>query len=96
VLPADYTFTAADQGVHTFTLTLKTAGSQSITATDTGTGSITGSETEIAVNPAAASKIIITGPSSVSAGTAFSLTVTVEDGTTSLRSLTALLCSPVR
>src|SRR5262249_5605378 len=34
-LPADYTFTAADQGVHTFTVTLKTAGSQSITAADT-------------------------------------------------------------
>ena len=27
-LPADYTFTAADAGVHTFTVTLKTAGSQ--------------------------------------------------------------------
>src|SRR5262249_13155576 len=34
-LPADYTFTAADNGVHTFTATLKTAGTQSITATDT-------------------------------------------------------------
>jgi hypothetical protein len=35
VLPSDYTFTAADNGVHTFTATLETAGSQSITATDT-------------------------------------------------------------
>src|SRR5262249_30028838 len=34
-LPGDYTFTAADNGAHTFTATLKTAGSQSITATDT-------------------------------------------------------------
>ncbi len=35
VLPVNYTFTTADQGVHTFTVTLKTAGSRSITATDT-------------------------------------------------------------
>jgi hypothetical protein len=37
VLPGSYTFTSADQGVHTFTngVTLKTAGSQTITATGT-------------------------------------------------------------
>src|SRR5262249_45671806 len=34
VLPADYTFVSGDAGVHTFSATLKTAGSQSITATD--------------------------------------------------------------
>src|SRR5262249_44765099 len=34
VLPHDYTVTAADQGVHTFNgVTLKTAGTQTITAT---------------------------------------------------------------
>ena len=43
-LPADYTFTAADAGVHTFTATLKTAGSQTITATDTVTATITGTQ----------------------------------------------------
>src|SRR5262249_28286795 len=32
VLPADYTFTAADNGVHTFSATLKTAGTVSLTA----------------------------------------------------------------
>ena len=42
-LPADYTFTAGDTGVHTFTATLKTAGTQSLTATDTVDSSITGS-----------------------------------------------------
>jgi hypothetical protein len=31
VLPPAYTFTAADQGTHTFSVTLKTAGSQTIT-----------------------------------------------------------------
>src|SRR3954469_7349395 len=46
-LPADYTFTAADAGAHTFAVTLKTAGSQSITATDTVTNSLTGSQAGI-------------------------------------------------
>jgi hypothetical protein len=79
VLPADYTFTAADQGVHTFTVTLKTAGSQSITATDTATGSITGSESGIVVQPAAAAQLLISAPAQVRHGVAFTLTVTVED-----------------
>src|SRR5262249_6407296 len=34
LLPADYTFTAADQGQHTFSTTLLTAGSQTLFATD--------------------------------------------------------------
>ena len=40
VLPADYTFTAADAGVHTFSggVTLITSGDQIITATDTASG----------------------------------------------------------
>jgi hypothetical protein len=80
VLPPNYTFTAADQGVHTFSATLKTAGTQSITATDTTTGSITGTESGIAVNPAAAASLSITGlPSSVKAGSAYTFTVTAYD-----------------
>jgi len=80
VLPANYTFTAANQGVQTFTVTLKTAGTQSITATDTATGSITGTESGIVVNPAAAASLSITGlPSSVKAGAATTFTVTAED-----------------
>jgi len=39
-LPADYTFTEADQGVHTFQATLH-AGAKSITATDTGNSNVT-------------------------------------------------------
>jgi hypothetical protein len=48
VLPADYAFTAADGGVHTFTdtgrgeTTLWTRGRRTITATDTSDGSIAG------------------------------------------------------
>jgi len=69
VLPANYTFTAADQGVYTFTVTLKTAGSQSITVTDTSNGSIIGSESGITVSPAAASQVVFTQvPSSGTAG----------------------------
>jgi len=81
LLPANYTFAVADAGVHSFSATLKTAGSQSITATDTVTATITGTET-VTVNPAtgAATSFVITGyPSAVTAGTANNLTVTVED-----------------
>jgi hypothetical protein len=78
-LPANYTFTTADAGKHTFSATLTTAGTQSLTATDTATGSLTGTDGGITVNPAAASKFLIAAPSSVNAGVAFSLTLTVED-----------------
>ena len=78
-LPATYTFTAADKGVHTFAATLVTAGTQSITAEDTATGGLSGSEAGIAVNPAAASRFLITAPYSVTSGVAFSLTITVLD-----------------
>ncbi len=48
-LPANYTFTAGDFGVHTFSVTLRTSGNQTITATDTATSSIAGSAI-VAVN----------------------------------------------
>jgi hypothetical protein len=79
VLPADYTFTAADQGMHTFTVPLKTAGSRSITAFDTATGSIAGTESGIVVQPGAATHFSISGPSSVKSNSAFSLIVTALD-----------------
>jgi hypothetical protein len=78
VLPVNYTFTSADAGTHTFSVTLKTAGSQSITATDTVTGSVTGTA-GIVVSPAAAAKLVLTMPASVMHGAAFSLTLTVQD-----------------
>lgn len=79
VLPATYTFTAADAGKHTFSATLKTAGTQSITVSDTLNASLHGSDSGITVKPAAASKFVLSAPSSVMPGQAFSLTVTVED-----------------
>jgi hypothetical protein len=57
VLPANDTFASGDNGTKTFSITLKTTGSQSITVTDTVTASITGTQNNIIVNPAAASKI---------------------------------------
>ena len=58
---------------------MKTAGTQSITATDTATASLTGTEGSITVNPAAASKFLISSPGSVHSRVAFSLTITVQD-----------------
>ena len=79
VLPANYTFTKTDSGKHTFSATLKTAGTQSITATDTANASLHGTDAGTTVKPAAASKFLVSAPSSVMPGAPFRLTVTVED-----------------
>ena len=50
-VPADYTFTAADSGVKSFSAMLKTVGIQSLSATDTSAPAITGAQTGIIVNP---------------------------------------------
>jgi hypothetical protein len=78
-LPANYTFTAADAGVHNFSVTLKTAGTESITATDTATSTIRGSQSGIAITPAAADHLNVTIPTSATAGTPFDLSVQVQD-----------------
>ena len=79
-LPADYTFTAADKGAHTFTLRLKTAGFQSIDTIDTQSSTLAGSLWDILVKPAAASTMSVGGfPSSTFAGVAQSITVTLKD-----------------
>jgi len=44
-LPADYTFTATDAGVHTFPFTLTILGNQTITVTDTRSSGFTGTTT---------------------------------------------------
>jgi hypothetical protein len=78
-LPANYTFTAADAGVHTFSATLKTAGAQSITVQDAANAAILGSETGIAVTAGAAARFLFSVPSSVKQGVGFKFTVTVVD-----------------
>jgi hypothetical protein len=80
VLPADYLFTAGDNGVHTFTggVKLVTAGSQSVTATDTASASVAGSAA-VTVTPAAATHLGFAAPSSAHVNVAFSITVTALD-----------------
>jgi hypothetical protein len=79
VLPADYTFATADQGAHTFGVTLTTAGTQSLTASDAGSG-LVGSEGEIVVSPAAASSLQLSGfAGPLTAGTAGTGTITALD-----------------
>jgi len=79
VLPANYTFTAADAGTHTFSVTLKTAGTRSITVADILNSALTATQGGITVNAGAASQFLISAPSSVKSGVAFSLTLTVKD-----------------
>jgi hypothetical protein len=80
VLPADYTFTAADHGSHTFIVTLKSVWTQSITVTDTGPTAFTGSQAGIVVNPAAAARFQIDDfPSPLFVGDPGSFSVTAYD-----------------
>jgi hypothetical protein len=44
-LPATFTFTAGDHGIHIFDIEFGTTGTQSVTATDTTTSSLTGTAT---------------------------------------------------
>jgi hypothetical protein len=48
VLPADYTFTEGDAGIHAFTFTLATPGNQTVSIADVDNGSLSGS-TAVAV-----------------------------------------------
>jgi hypothetical protein len=79
LLPADYTFAAADQGAHTFSEALKTAGTQWIAATAAAASVTTGTESGIVVSPAAASHLAISGPRQVPSSYAFTITVTAVD-----------------
>src|SRR6185369_11883041 len=62
-LPANYTFSGADAGVHSFIsgVTLKTSGTQTVSGTDIVTATITGTQAAINVNPAAAATHFISG-----------------------------------
>jgi hypothetical protein len=79
VKPANHTFTAAEQGVQSFTAALETAGAQSVTTTDTVKGSITGTA-GLTVTPAAAAVLVVSGfPSPTTAGDSHAFTVTAKD-----------------
>jgi hypothetical protein len=79
ILPANYTFTSADAGSHVFSATMKTAASQSLTAKDSVTSSISGSQSGITVNPAAASQLQVSGFPSTTAGIAQNFTIKAQD-----------------
>ena len=76
VLPANATLT---NGVGTFSVTLKKAGSQTVTATDTVTSTITGTSATITVAAAAATHLGVASAASVNSGTALVVTVTALD-----------------
>jgi hypothetical protein len=79
-LPADYTFTAADAGAHAFSITLRTAGSQSLMVTDTASGNLTGTPASITVSPAAPATLALSGfPPSVMAGVTGHVMLTLRD-----------------
>jgi putative cell wall-binding protein len=66
-------------GQHAFTVTLKTAGSQTVTATDTANSGISGTTATIAVGPAATTHLLVTAPTSSAAGLSFVVAVTAKD-----------------
>ncbi|RJS25913.1 hypothetical protein DRW03_05440 [Corallococcus sp. H22C18031201] len=80
VLPADFTFGAGDAGHKVFSgVTLKTAGSQSVTAKDSVNAALSASLT-VDVSSSGGQSLVVEGlPASVGAGTSRPLTVTVRD-----------------
>jgi hypothetical protein len=78
-LPANYQFVAGDQGTHTFSATLKTAGNQTINATDTITAGITGTSGTIVVSGGAATHLSVSAPATAVAGFPLNFTVTALD-----------------
>jgi hypothetical protein len=77
-LPTDYTFTPAEAGVHVFSVTLNTAGSQSVTAADTVTNTVAGSQTGITVTPAATTTLLTESADVVAYGQPITFTATVQ------------------
>jgi hypothetical protein len=74
-LPAGSTLT---NGIGTFSVTLDSAGSQTVTATDTATSSLTGFAT-VTVNPAAATHLVLRSSADPVKGRVWSVTVTAYD-----------------
>jgi|GEM_PF-7006713 len=81
-LPAAYTFTAADGGLHTFSVTLKSSGGQSLTVSDAahaGNLAFTSFQRDVPVTPAAVAGLSFRAPSNATAGVAFSISVSAVD-----------------
>jgi hypothetical protein len=78
LLPGNYTFTAADQGQHTFLVRLQTAGTPTVLAKDTGTATITGSA-GVTLAPAPVDHFAVSAAPSAAAGGILNVTVTAQD-----------------
>jgi len=81
-LPANYTFTAADQGRKSFSagFILKQAGTQSISATVVGNAGLAGTQSNISVIAAPATKFVVSNfPDPIQAGVPLTFTVTAQD-----------------
>jgi hypothetical protein len=78
-LPADYTFTAADAGSHTFYIKFTTAGNQELTVAPVSDKGITGTNQSILVTAGATSSFTVALPAGVTAGTAATGTVHAAD-----------------
>src|SRR5262249_5042489 len=76
-LSGQYTFTAADNGRHTFLFSnLTQAGAYTLSTFAVGMPSVTAAVT---VTPAAPAQFVFATPAAVTAGTPFSCTITAED-----------------
>jgi hypothetical protein len=79
-LPANYTFTAADNGVHTFSgVIFRTAGSRTLTVRNTLNAAVQGSATYTVLPATPHHLVVASSVSTVPAGTPFTVTVTVQD-----------------
>jgi hypothetical protein len=78
VLPADYAFTSADAGVHQFSVTLKTAGSQTVSVADTANAGLNATVT-VGVAAGAAATMSLDAPTGARATQPFNVTVTLYD-----------------
>lgn len=79
VLPAAYTFTASDAGIHTFSMTFKSSGGQGLTVMDAVNPLLTSIQRDIPITPAAMAGFSLRAPSNVTAGVAFAVTVQAVD-----------------
>jgi hypothetical protein len=79
-LPAAYTFTAADHGVHDFKVTLVATGNQTIIATDTTSSAVAAGSAATRVNPApVATTVVVRPPEQAVTGVIAPVTVEVLD-----------------
>ena len=79
-LPVNYTFTAADNGIRTFPVTLKTAGTKTLRIIDAANANARAIRSDIFVMPGSATRFSLDNlPGTLNAGTTTTVTVTARD-----------------